>query len=309
MSSAVSLRGLTKRFGNLTVVEGLDLEIEAGIVFGFLGLNGAGKTTTIRMLTGLSKPTAGEASILGHRIGQRNPRAHELFGYLPESPSFYPWMKAHELLRWIGRLRGLSPQASRQEAARLLDELGLGKASGRRIGGFSRGMRQRLGLAVAMTARPPLLILDEPGSALDPVGRAELLQIVRRLRGAATIFFSSHILAEVERVVDAVGILHHGRLLVVATRDELDARLPHSIFLLQIEGNAEPLVARLESLPGVTAVERGEAIRVHTRDPDLAKRELPRAVAELGLPLVRFELVRPTLEDVFLRVVQPEVPT
>ena len=196
---AVELRGLTKLYGRHAALDGVDLTVPAGAIFGFLGPNGAGKTTTLRILGGLARPSAGSAAVLGHDVQRATNEVRSLIGFLPDVPGFYPWMTAPEFLRFAGRLFGIEPQTLETRVAALLDLAGL-RGVEARVGTFSRGMKQRLGVAQALVNAPRLLLLDEPTSALDPIGRKEVLDMIAALAGRTTVFFSTHILAAVARV-------------------------------------------------------------------------------------------------------------
>ncbi len=212
VDAAVTTDGLTKRYGDVLALDRLDLDVPTGTVFGLLGPNGAGKTTTIRLLTGLARPTAGRARVAGVEIGGDDLAARQRIGYLDQDPRFYGWMRGRELLELVGRLHGLAGAELRQRVDETLELVGLAEAGRRRIGGYSGGMRQRLGLGQAIVHRPPLLILDEPVSSLDPEGRRDLLALIAGLRGASTVVFSTHVLSDVERICDRIAILDHGRL-------------------------------------------------------------------------------------------------
>ncbi len=199
--NAISIEGLEKRYGTVRALDGLDLEVEPGTVFGFLGPNGAGKTTTIRILTGLSHAGAGHARVAGVEVGAGDDRLAHLIGHLPEEPAFYTWMTPVEFLDHVGRIFGLRASQCRVRTQELLELVGLAEAGKRRIGGFSRGMRQRLGLAQALVNHPQVIFLDEPLSALDPAGRRDVLELITRLKGETTVLMSTHILADVERVL------------------------------------------------------------------------------------------------------------
>jgi len=296
--TAIEIRGLTKRFGNFTALKGFDLVVPRGAIFGFLGPNGAGKTTTLRIMTGLARATGGDVVIEGVRVGsgQRPP-----IGYLPDTPSFYNWMTAPEFLRYIAALHGLADPP----IAALLERVGLGDTGKRKIGGFSRGMKQRLGLAQALLPRPAVLLLDEPASALDPAGRKEVLDIMSDLRGELTIFFSTHILNDAERICDAVGILHEGKLLLQARRDELLARFAQPIFEIDVAPDDAPgLAALAEQVRAQPWAERvyqdGARLRISVRDVPAARQALLPMLA--GRAVHRVEMVGATLEDVFLRL-------
>ncbi len=311
--TAIRCEALSKTYGQIVALQDLDLTVESGTIFGFLGPNGAGKTTTIRLLVGLARPTRGRGWVAGHEVTAGGEAARRLIGYLPEEPAFYPWMSGGEFLDYVGRLFGLSEIERKKRVDALLGLAGLQEASHRRIGGYSRGMRQRLGVAQALINRPQVLILDEPASALDPQGRRDVLTLIEQLREQATVFMSTHILSDVERVCDRMAIIDRGRLVVEADREELQNRYAPPIFeLAWDEGDNEQaqvtdLVRLLEGVPWVSQVERqSRALRVHVSDRARARRELLSLVAQSRLVLSRYELVRPTLEDVFLRLVNKE---
>lgn len=305
--SAIRTQNLQKTYGKVRALDGLDLNVAAGTVFGFLGPNGAGKSTTVRLLTGLARPTGGQGWVAGIDIRQSDLVAARI-GYLPEEPAFYNWMTPAEFLDHVGRVFGLGPAERAARVDQLLEQVGLGPARKRRIGGFSRGMRQRLGLAQALINRPEVLLLDEPASALDPAGRREVLDLIGQLRGQCTIFMSTHILSDVERVCDTVGIIHQGRMIVEAPQEELLARYSIPAFELEIDPGGESDFARwteeLAQWRWVDSIQReGCVARVIVNDLPAARRELLRLAAEAGIALNRFEMVKPSLEDVFLRLV------
>jgi len=312
--AAIRTEGLTKTYGQVRALDGLTLTVEPGTVFGFLGPNGAGKTTTIRLLTGLAKPTGGHAWVAGEEIADGGKVAARI-GYLPEEPAFYGWMTPSELLDYIGRLFGLSSQERHSRTKDLLELAGLSRVGKRRIGGFSRGMRQRLGLAQALVNRPEVLFLDEPVSALDPGGRKEVLEMIGQLRGQCSVFMSTHILQDVERVCDTVGIIDQGSLVVEAPQAELLDRYTVPAFELECEeGSEQAFETLLEALRGldwvtsaVTDPPAGTVARVVVKDLEIAQRELlaqvVRHAAVAGAILRRYQIVTPSLEDIFLRLV------
>src|SRR5450759_1277482 len=223
MKTAIQTTGLTKTYGEKQALDSVDLVVEEGSIFGFLGPNGAGKTTTLRMLTGLARPTSGAVQILGHDVASAGNPVRAEIGFLPDVPGFYEWMTAEEFLRFAGGLFGISRRVLDERLGMLLDLAGLSDVK-TKIGGYSRGMKQRLGVAQALVNAPRLLLLDEPTSALDPMGRKDVLDMLTSLRGRTTVFFSTHILADVERVCDTVAILDRGRVVAQAPIDELKAR-------------------------------------------------------------------------------------
>ena len=312
--AAIRTEGMTKAYGAVRALDGLTLTVEPGTVFGFLGPNGAGKTTTIRLLTGMARPTRGRAWVAGEEITDSGKVAARI-GYLPEEPAFYRWMTPADLLDHVGRLFGLSSEERRSRTKELLELAGLSQVGKRRIGGFSRGMRQRLGLAQALVNRPEVLFLDEPVSALDPGGRKEVLDMIDYLRGQCTVFMSTHILQDVERVCDAVGIIDRGKLVIEAPQAELLDRYTVPAFELECEEGSEPAFkTMIEALRGVDWVTSaavaptvGTVARVVVKDLEIARRELPaqvvRQAAALGVILRRYQTVTPSLEDIFLQLV------
>jgi ABC-2 type transport system ATP-binding protein len=308
--SAIRVEGLRKSFGPLQALDGLTFAVEPGTVFGFLGPNGAGKTTTLRILAGLARPDAGLAWIAGERVGPESP-ARRILGYLPEEPHFFGWMTPTEFLGdYVGGLFGMPPAAARTRALELLDLVGLSESRRRRIAGFSRGMRQRLGLAQALINRPGVVLLDEPVSALDPSGRREMLLCIERLKLESTVLMSTHILDDVERVCDTVAIIDHGRLVALDARQALLDR--YAIPAVELEFDAAPDSVRiwaetLHSQPGVAAVSvAGHQVRIRLDGEPSAGRALLRLAVDSGLPVQRFAMAKPTLEDVFLRLVGPQ---
>ena len=311
--SAVACRGLTKRFGGtggVLAVDALDLEVPAGSVFGLLGPNGAGKTTTLRLVTGLARPTGGSVAIDGRPVTTDDAAARRDIGVLDQDPRYYSWMSGRELVELAGRLQGLSGHDAQTRAAETLDLVGLAEAARRRVGGYSGGMRQRLGIAQALVARPRLLILDEPVSSLDPEGRRDLLALIADLRASATVIFSTHVLADVERICDRVGIIDRGRLVTEGPLDELLARYARPIYRIEAEAGQAEAVARLVAalrvtpwVDGVTGDGHDGRLVVSVTDEGAASVGLLPLVVAAGLRVAVFERARPTLEDVFLRLV------
>jgi ABC-2 type transport system ATP-binding protein len=304
---AIRCRRLSRRYGDIEALKPLDLTVPAGSIFGFLGRNGAGKTTTIRLLTGLAQPTSGSAWVAGVETTQADSAAREMFGYLPQDPAFYRWMTPREFLDYVARLFQMDRPARRRRIDEVLALVGLTSAAKRRIGGFSGGMQQRLGIAQALVHQPPVLFLDEPTSALDPAGRYEVLDLISSLRGQVTVFLSSHILGDVERVCDTISIIREGELLLIAGRDELLARYATNVITLEVDQASAPLLAtfatRLQTQPWVAGVTPdGAILRVAVNDATTGKEAMLPLVVEHGLLLNRYEWVRPTLEEVFLKL-------
>ena len=307
--SSVHVEALKKTYGAVHALDGLDLQVAPGTIFGFLGPNGAGKTTTLRILTGLARPTSGTAQVAGVDVLKDPGKLSRRIGHLPEEPAFYGWMTPREFLDYLGRLYGLSASARRARTRELLALVRMEEVSKRRIAGFSRGMRQRLGVAAALIHHPEVLFLDEPASALDPAGRKEVLDLIGNLRGQCTVLMSTHILADVERVCDVVGIIAKGRMLVQSQREALLER--YAIPAFEVEGDDQAglslWVETLRRLPWVMSITpRNGAFRITVRDVQSAKRDLLALAVNSGISLNRYEEVRPSLEDVFLQLVGSE---
>ncbi len=307
---AVRIENLTKTFGSVHALDHLSLSVEANSVFGFLGPNGAGKTTTIRLLTGLAHPSAGKAWVAGVEINGDRQAARRI-GYLPEEPAFYTYLNPLEYLDYVGRLFYLPADERKKRIAELLALTGLTEVRKRRIGGFSRGMRQRLGIAQALINEPDVLFLDEPASALDPIGRKEVLELIASLRGRCTIFMSTHILSDVERVCDTVGIIHKGKLLVKDNKNELLSRYALPILEIECEnGHAQALSNWVSSLASQPLVESttiiGNTARMVVTDMGTGRPQILGSLLKADLPVRRIEVVTPSLEDVFLRLVSGE---
>jgi len=311
--AAVRTRGLTKRFGSVLALDSLDLDVPRGSVFGLLGPNGAGKTTTIRILTGLARATSGSASVAGVDVSNDRPDLRRRLGYLDQDPRFYGWMKGRELLELVGRLAGLAGPGLRTRVDATLERTGLAEAGSRRIGTYSGGMRQRLGIAQAVLHEPELLILDEPVSSLDPEGRRDLLELIESLAGTATVVVSTHVLADVERICDRVAILDRGRLVTKGPLSELLAAHARPIFRLRpVLGQGDRVAAlatQLRAAPWAKSVEvAAGTVRIDVTDADAASRQILPLVVASGVALTSFEQAQPTLEDVFLELVGPASP-
>ena len=308
---AVRTEELRKVFGEFSALNGLNLSVEEGTIFGFLGPNGAGKTTTIRILTGLAHATSGKAWVMGAEVTGNGRKIAQEIGFLPEEPAFYKWMTPREFLDYIGRVFGLPTSERSARSKELLALAGLEEAAKRRIGGFSRGMRQRLALAQALVNHPTVLFLDEPASALDPEGRKEVLDFIEQLRGQCTVFMSTHILADVERVCDTVGIINRGRLVTEAPREALLAQYAIPALEVVVDEKSgskiDPWSEALRRATWVKTMSRQElVVRVIVYDIESAKIELLKSAAQAEIALNKYEVVTPSLEDVFLQLVGEE---
>ncbi len=305
---AIVTDGLTRRYaGGVLALDSLALAVPTGSVFGLLGPNGAGKTTTLRLLAGLTRPTAGSATVAGIPVAADPLGVRRQLGYLEQDPRAYGWMTGREQLAMLGRLHGLDGSTLASAIDVALARVDLAGAADRRAGTYSGGMRQRLGIAGALVHRPSVVILDEPASALDPEGRRDVLELIASLRGEATVLFSTHVLADVERICDRVAILDHGRLIVEGDLAELLDRYALPVWRIEAEpgqGTAmEALLTDLQAMPWVTAagLEHG-LLTVAVDNPVEAGRAILEAVASTGITVVSVARARPTLEDVFLRL-------
>lgn len=278
-------------------LDGLRLRISENEIFGFLGQNGAGKTTTIKILCSLLRPTKGAASVCGHDVRTRDARS--CIGYLPENPYFYEYLTPRETLDFYGRLQGLDATARAHEWATLSSRLDLQGISDQRIRGFSKGMRQRLGFAVALVGDPPVLILDEPMSGLDPLGRRMIRELILSLREAGkTIFFSSHVLGDVEQICDRVGILVEGRLRTQGRIDELLNRRNEQVELV-VSGLPDEVADALAR--DALHTRRSEAGLHLTTADAAAANAMARTTLSSGGRIVEFTPIRESLEAYFVK--------
>jgi len=304
VNSAIEIAALTKVYGEKRALDGVDLQVPEGSVFGFLGPNGAGKTTTLRILTGLARPTAGTARVFGRDVVGATNEVRADIGFLPDVPGFYPWMTATEFLRFAGALFGIGKSELDARVDALVELAGLTGVT-TKLGGYSRGMRQRLGVAQALINAPKLLMLDEPTSALDPIGRKEVLDMIESLGGRTTVFFSTHILSDVERVCDTVAILHEGRVVTQAPIDELKAHYGTTKLVVEVTEAADEFAERFGRQAWVSEIERLDdgALVLTVSDIELARTAVPAMVAERGVGLRRLESGEVSLEEVFVDLV------
>jgi ABC-2 type transport system ATP-binding protein len=303
-NAIITTTGLIRRFGDLTAVDRLDLDVPQGSIYGFLGPNGAGKTTTIRMLLGLLRPDAGEVCIFDQPLRPAGPasRARSALlsqvGALVEAPSLYPHLTGRENLEVTRRLVG--DGCDKDQVNRVLRVVRLEQAADRLVRGYSTGMRQRLGLALALLRRPRLLILDEPTNGLDPAGIQEMRALIRRLPAewGATVFLSSHLLAEVEQVATHIGILQQGRLVYQGALNQLAALDPHLVL-----GVDQPEQARqaLEADGWPVRSNGGSRLTVAANGPSDAA-AINACLVGQGINVFHLQLEQPTLEDLFMRL-------
>ena len=296
----IDTHGLAKRYGRTEALIDLTLRVDAGEIFGFLGPNGAGKTTAVKLLLGLARPTGGAGSVLGAPLGDRVARRG--IGYLPELFRYQPWLRAREVLELHDSLRSVDGGGASSGPAAItaaLEDVGLADRADDVVGGFSKGMQQRLGLAVALLGTPRLVVLDEPTSALDPLGRADVRSIVRRARDAgSTILLNSHLLTEVERVCDRVAIVDHGRVLASGAITDLLGESTVRVHVTDLSGVA---VGKLAPF-GPAELDQDGWLSIAGMDAELIP-DLVAAIVAAGGRVHAVDPGRASLEDLFLRLV------
>ncbi|RDI96069.1 ABC transporter ATP-binding protein [Meiothermus sp. QL-1] len=301
----IETQGLTKRYGKVVAVEDLNLAIEAGEVYGLLGPNGSGKTTTILMLLGLTEPSGGMVRVLGLDPVREPLSLKKQVGYLPDSVGFYGEMTAWENLSYIARLNGLPRAVAEERIERVLGRMGLGEVAHRPVSTFSRGMRQRLGLAEVLLKEPKVVILDEPTLGLDPEAAQEFLRMIQGLKAEGiTVLLSSHLLHQVQAICDRVGLFHKGRLVLEGRVEELAQRVLGGGYRIRVGASPlEGLAERLGALPEVSrvSVEDGE-IRLEARRD--IRPQVAQAVLEAGAALTGLALEQPSLDEVYARYFQ-----
>jgi ABC-2 type transport system ATP-binding protein len=308
---AIETYGLRKSYNGVDALKPLNLQVPRNSIFGFLGPNGAGKSTTIKLLLGLIRPTGGSGTVFGQDIAQKSPEIRTRVGYLAQDQRFYGHMTARETLRFTARFFYTGPKA---EIENRIDEtlnfVDLADKADRSVQGFSGGERQRLGIAQAQINYPDLLILDEPAAGLDPQGRHDVLVIMERLRKHSTMFFSTHILDDVQKVSDTVAILNHGELITMAPIEELLAGSGNVVYSITTKGDGEGMQTRLSEPSWVTDVSRS-CVNGWTRwqvivdDEEAAEAQLLRLVQSNGeIMVTEFGRQKLELEDVFLEIVK-----
>jgi ABC-2 type transport system ATP-binding protein len=317
---ALTIKGLSKGFGKEKVIDGLSLSVPDGSIFGFIGKNGAGKTTTMKMVLGLLPADDGEITVCGERVSFGQTKTNRHIGYLPDVPEFYGYMRPKEYLRLCGEVTGMDGAMIKTRTGELLSLVGLADAN-KKIGSFSRGMKQRLGIAQALLNEPRLLICDEPTSALDPIGRKEILDILRQVKGKTTVIFSTHILSDVERICDRIAVLDKGKLGLLGTLAELRAQHRADGFVVEFATAAEK--ARFTALMGTTGIEPAEigpmeqagpaeqteqtetTVTFYTgniRDTQAKQARVLEILSQNALLPLRLEVLEPTIESLFMEV-------
>lgn len=290
---------LYKRFNDKDVLKGLNLTVPECSIYGFIGKNGAGKTTTMKTILGLIKADAGEIMVGGEKVVYGQTETNRHIGYLPDVPEFYSFMNAQEYLLFCGEITGLKKAENKQRCRELLELVGLGGET-HRIRGFSRGMKQRLGIAQALLNHPALLICDEPTSALDPVGRKEILEILLAVRERTTVLFSTHILSDVERICTDVAFLDNGVVSVQESLVDVKAKYRREEYMLETEKEVDVVLFQ-QSFPNVRQISRNQ---LSFCESDYAMFDMLRFIAEKHIPILKLERAEPTLESLFMEVVE-----
>lgn len=306
MMDVLEIKQLYKSFGNRKVLNGMDMVVPEHSIFGFVGQNGAGKTTTMKIVLGLLTSTSGNVTVCGEKVSYGETKTNRNIGYLPDVPEFYGYMNPMEYLKLCGEITGLSKTQISAKGEELLSLVGLADER-RRINSFSRGMKQRLGIAQALLNEPKLLICDEPTSALDPIGRKEILDILLAIKGKTTVVFSTHILSDVERVCDRVAVLHKGKLVLNGTLAQIKERHRHNGFLIEFANNNElSLFADSEELkqPSIKLSQEGNILTVMIADAKTKGYFLIDLLAKKQIVPLKFEIMEPTLENLFAEVVK-----
>lgn len=287
-------------------INNISLNVSANTVFGFLGPNGAGKTTTIKILTGLMRPDSGEVKIAKQIVSVDSVDVKQDVGYLGQEPKMYPWMKCRELLLFVGKLFGLDQSERKTRADNLLQMAGLAHAADKKISALSGGMLQRLGIAQALMGNPKVLFLDEPTSALDPIGRKEVLDFIAQIKEKCTVFMSTHILSDVERVCDTVAIINKGEIVLQENINSLKSRFAEKIVEIETVNSEEQTrlmnILKLNKSLNILKSENSKII-IHPENLEKEKQILLGIIKDHNIDIVKFQLQNPSLEDVFVKLV------
>ncbi|QCR33767.1 ABC transporter ATP-binding protein [Lysinibacillus sp. SGAir0095] len=296
----LNVTGLVKKYGETNAVKGITFNIDEGRCVSLLGANGAGKTTTLKMLSGLLEPTSG--SIYFQEAKQKDLR--QFIGYLPQYPSFFNWMTGKEFLVFAAELAKINRREAEKRSEELLERVGLIDAKKRKIGGYSGGMKQRLGLAQALIHRPKLLILDEPVSALDPLGRREVLDMMREIKQETTILFSTHVLHDAQEISDDILIINNGEIAISGELGTVMAQYQKPIIQIEFDSDSSEWLKSIESYSFVSEVKiQGNLASIGVTDMEKGRQTLLQQIVNQGVPIRKFELAQTTLEDLFMEVV------
>ncbi|MEE8124415.1 MAG: ATP-binding cassette domain-containing protein [Nitrospirales bacterium] len=308
----IDVEHVTKQYGQVRALDDISFSINKGEIVAFLGPNGAGKTTTMRILTGFMPPTSGTVRIAGFDCLEEPWEIKKHIGYLPETPPLYLELTVQEYLTFVGRIKRLEPKELQERMDTIISQTGLAEVQRRVIGHLSRGYRQRVGLAQALLHNPPVLILDEPTTGLDPNQIIEIRELIKNLAGSHTIILSTHILAEATALCQRVIIIHQGRIVAVDTPDHLGAMLRESETLSLMVKQSDPTLREaLQSIPGVIRVSQGptaNTYRIETQVGQDIREALTKLVVNRDAGLLELTMVPVTLEDVFKVLTQTDKP-
>ena len=293
------ITGLYKRFGDKEVLRGLDLSVPEHSIYGFIGKNGSGKTTTMKTVLGLLKADSGDIIVNGEKVVYGQTDTNRYIGYLPDVPEFYSFMTAKEYLRFCGEITGMSRADIEERTRELLTLVGLADET-HRMKGFSRGMKQRLGIAQALLSRPKLLICDEPTSALDPIGRKEILDILLAIKNQTTVLFSTHILSDVERICTDVAFLKDGVVDIGGKLSNIKTGYRRNEYMIETENDSDTVILR-NAFPEVKEIDRN---KVTFSENKYSASEILRFVADHRISLLKVERLEPSLEDLFMEVTE-----
>ena len=294
----LQISNLQKRFGDKEVLKGLNLNVPEKSIFGFIGQNGAGKTTTMKMVLGLLSPDQGEILVAGEKVSFGQTATNRHIGYLPDVPEYYSFMTPAEYLTFCGEITGMRREELKTRVKELLDLVGLGGEK-HRIKGFSRGMKQRLGIAQALLSQPKLLICDEPTSALDPVGRKEILDILLAVREQTTVLFSTHILSDVERICTDITFLNDGIVTMQGKLSDIKSNYRTEKYLLETERESD--VASI--LDAFSDCKRIGQTQIEFSEKNHTLFEVLQYITNQKVPVLRIERMEPSLESLFMEVV------
>ena len=304
-ATVIEAKNLTKRYDGVAVVNGISFSVARGEIFGLLGPNGAGKTTTILVLLGLSDISDGQARVLGHDPAREPLAVKRQVGYLPDQIGFYDGLSAADNLRYTARLMGLERAEREQRISASLGHVGLADVADNRVSTFSRGMRQRLGVAEILMKEAQIAILDEPTSGLDPQATVELLEIIRDLKKrGVSVLLSSHLLERVQSVCDRVALFNQGKIALIGTVSELGREVLGGGFRVEVEAEGQGLAERIAAIPGVQQVEPAGANRLRLLATGDVRPEAAAAVVAAGGRLLRLSVEEPSLEAIYSRYFQ-----
>ncbi|HEO5988692.1 TPA: ABC transporter ATP-binding protein [Streptococcus agalactiae] len=300
--NALKIDNLHKSFGKNTIINGLSMSIPENTIFGFLGKNGAGKTTTMKMILGFLKKDEGSIEVFGEEVSFGQSKTNRFIGYLPDVPEFYGYMTAEEYLNLCGSITGLSKNEIKNKSEELLELVGLRDVN-KRISGYSRGMKQRLGIAQALLNSPKLLICDEPTSALDPLGRKEILDIILKIKDFTTVIFSTHILSDVEAICDHVVVLDKGKNVLEGSIDELKNIKRKNTIKIRFKSDKELKAFKsLDKFSNLVTNEKGDTLYLTDEENQLKDIDILYELYKLNIFPIEIKIEEPTLENIFMEV-------